>query len=113
MPRVRFGTVHLYNNYYNCTKNNYCIGTGVESRIRAERCYFDTVKKPWNDMKGMARNAEIGWEGHKFVDADVPDYAPNKWPVFEVPYKFTMDKVDDVNRLVTDPVNGAGNCMTR
>jgi pectate lyase len=36
-----------------------------------------------------------------------------EYPVFTPPYSFTMDKVEDVKRLVTDPVYGAGNCLAR
>ncbi|MBE1443770.1 pectate lyase [Paenibacillus sp. OAS669] len=45
-PRVRFGQVHLYNNYYEGTFNNesypflYAIGVGFESHIVAQNNYF-------------------------------------------------------------------------
>jgi len=41
-PRVRYGMVHLYNNYYrNITA--YAIGRGVGSQIYSEQNYFDNV----------------------------------------------------------------------
>jgi len=113
MPRVRFGKVHLYNNYYHCRGNNYCIGTGVESSIRVERSVFDGVKRPWNDMGGTERDAVIGWKDLRFVDCEAPGYAPNSWPVFEPPYEYSMHRLDEVKKLVTDPESGAGNCLSR
>jgi pectate lyase len=44
-PRVRFGEVHVYNNYYEHSNNSeyefsYAIGAGKESKIYAENNYF-------------------------------------------------------------------------
>ena len=110
---MRFGPVHLYNNYYSNTGNAYCIGIGVHSRIRVENSHFNNVNRPWSDMGGMKKDGKIGWKGLKLEKASMPSFAPNSFPVFKPPYKFTMDKVDDVERLVTDPTHGAGNCLTR
>lgn len=44
-PRVRFGKVHVYNNYYklvNIPKYGYSWGVGLESAIYAENNYFQT-----------------------------------------------------------------------
>jgi pectate lyase len=113
MPRVRFGTVHVYNNFYGCANNSYCIGTGVECHIRVESCSFENVNNPWNDINGMANGGEIGWNNLKLLQATQPTYAPNKWPVFTPSYTFVMDKVDDIKGLVTDRVYGAGNRLSR
>jgi pectate lyase len=112
-PRVRYGHVHLYNNYYNNTGNAYCVGIGVHSRIRLENSHFDSINNPWNDMGGMKKDGQLGWKGIKFEKCSQPDFAPNKFPVFEPPYSFVMDKVEDVKRLLMDPVYGAGNRLIR
>jgi pectate lyase len=47
-PRVRFGQVHVYNNYYRIKKTpgyQYSWGVGIESAIYAERNFFRTDKK--------------------------------------------------------------------
>jgi pectate lyase len=47
-PRVRFGQVHVYNNYYKIVNNptyGYSWGVGVESQIYAENNYFKTDQK--------------------------------------------------------------------
>ena len=47
MPRVRFGQVHVYNNYYsNLTGGGYCQGVGVECHILVENNYYDGVTMP-------------------------------------------------------------------
>lgn len=47
MPRVRFGRVHLFNNYYNAPGNNNCIRAARDSEILVENNYFDSVKNVW------------------------------------------------------------------
>ncbi|NPC92277.1 pectate lyase [Bacillus sp. WMMC1349] len=60
-PRVRFGMVHMYNNYFKSTKKsyNYSWGIGFSSKIYAESNYFDLPKgtkpdKIINVFKGNA-----------------------------------------------------------
>lgn len=47
MPSIRFGTVHLFNNYFNAPGNNYCIRTRINSEILVENNFFEDVKNPW------------------------------------------------------------------
>ncbi len=47
-PRVRFGQVHVYNNYYKIVDNPgyaYSWGVGIESKIYAENNYFQSDQK--------------------------------------------------------------------
>ena len=106
MPRVRFGYVHIYNNYYNSSNTNYCIGTGFECHVRVENCIFDNVSQPWKDWGALTSGGEIGWDGLKFVGSTQPTYISNSYPVFELPYSFSMDSVGDVKDIVRA---GAGN----
>ena len=41
MPRVRFGQVHVVNNYYNSSGNSYCVGAGFESDLLVENNVFE------------------------------------------------------------------------
>uniref|UniRef100_UPI00098B036B pectate lyase family protein n=2 Tax=Bacillus sonorensis TaxID=119858 RepID=UPI00098B036B len=53
-PRVRYGKVHIYNNYFKSTKNyNYSWGVGYSSKIYAEDNYFEMPEgtKPQKLMK--------------------------------------------------------------
>jgi len=115
MPRVRYGHVHIYNNYYNSVGNPYCIGTGFECHIRLENTYFENTNNPWREQAigALASGGEIDWNNLKFVNCVQPTYINNSYPVFSPPYQFEMDSVDDVKSLVTDPVYGAGNRLAR
>lgn len=46
MPRVRYGQIHMVNNYFNSTGNNHCIRAGREANIRVESNYFESVRTP-------------------------------------------------------------------
>jgi pectate lyase len=52
-PRVRFGQVHIYNNYYKIVDSPgyvYSWGVGIESKIYAENNYFQTDQKVTPDQ---------------------------------------------------------------
>jgi len=110
MPRVRFGHVHIYNNYYNSVGNGYCIGIGYECHIRVENTHFEHINNAWADYGGTG-NGEFGWAALKFEGCSQPTFMPNTFPVFTPPYAYTMDPVDNVKDLTTDPIYGAGNCL--
>jgi uncharacterized repeat protein (TIGR02543 family) len=46
MPRVRYGQIHMVNNYFNSTGNNHCVRAGREANIRVESNYFESVRTP-------------------------------------------------------------------
>lgn len=106
MPSVRYGQVHIYNNYYSSAASEFCIGIGAHSRIRVENTYFDHVKGAWIDRDGMANDAQMGRDGLKLVNTSTPLFAPNLFPVFTLPYSYSMDPVDQVKDMV---IAGAGN----
>lgn len=106
LPRVRFGFVHIYNNYYNAPDSGYCVGIGYECHIRLENTHFENVSKPWSDYGGV-NNGELGWANLKFTNASQPTFMPNTYPtIFTPPYSYTLDDVEAVKSLVTA---GAGN----
>jgi pectate lyase len=47
MPSVRFGRVHVYNNYFNSVGNHYCTRTRLYAEVLVENNYFDNVFNPW------------------------------------------------------------------
>ena len=85
MPRVRFGHVHIYNNYYNSNSTGYCVGVGFECHIRLENTHFDDVNSPWADYDDDNDNGEIGWAGLKFTNTSQPTFVANSFPVFTPP----------------------------
>lgn len=106
MPFVRYGQVHIYNNYYSSTDNEFCIGIGAHSRIRVENTCFDHVRGAWEDLDGVANDGQMGRDGLKMVNTSTPLFAPNLFPVFALPYSYSMDPVDQVKNMV---MAGAGN----
>jgi pectate lyase len=106
MPFVRYGQVHIYNNYYSSAESEFCIGIGAHSRIRVENTCFDHVRGAWEDLDGIANDGQMGRDGLKMVNTSTPLFAPNLFPVFTLPYSYSMDPVDQVKDKVTA---GAGN----
>jgi pectate lyase len=65
MPRVRFGRVHVYNNFYNSPGNNNCIRAARDSEILVENNYFDSVKNVWE------RYVTVGVDGKVFAAGNI------------------------------------------
>lgn len=60
MPRVRFGKVHIVNNYFNSTVSNKCVAAGKEASIRVENNTFERVKNPIDLMSGFTAVTSVG-----------------------------------------------------
>jgi pectate lyase len=60
MPRVRFGKVHLINNYFNSTVSNKCIAAGFEADLKVENNVFEGVKTPIDLMTGYTAVTAVG-----------------------------------------------------
>ena len=105
MPRVRYGQVHVYNNYYSdLVYGGYCVGVGCGSRIRVESNYFDSVYTPWKDYyTGESYPAgHIGWDaGNVYFNCTQPTWAANEYStIFTPPYDYTLDDASDVPAMV-------------
>lgn len=121
-PRVRFGQVHVYNNYYKIVNNpryGYSWGVGIESKIYAENNYFQTDQSITPDQlikvyKGTAIHESgtrlNGTPGGGFTDllaaynaANDPDLSGN---VGWTPTLFT--EIQDAQRVVPAVESGSG-----
>ena len=120
MPRVRFGRVHLFNNFYNSPGNNNCIRAARDSEILVENNYFDSVKNVWE----LYRTGE-GADGKVFASGNIEvnttwsagdDSGSVQIPGTDVlstdanglnppPYSYVMDAAAGISSAVT---NGAG-----
>lgn len=107
MPRVRFGRVHVYNNYYGAAGSNYCIGVGNDCQILSQNCYFDGQAMAWKNYSASGHQGLIRFSGHVYVNCSQPTWAPNS-TVFTPPYSVTLDAASNVKSIVTNSSSGAG-----
>jgi pectate lyase len=97
MPRVRFGDVHVFNNYYTPVGSSYCIRPGVEANLLVENNYFDGQDEPFDTTDPTASIAATG-----NVFAPDPVEEPMQGDVFEPPYPYmhVLDDAADVPGIV-------------
>ena len=108
MPRVRFGRVHVYNNYYGAAGSNYNVGLGNDCQVLLETCYFDSQTLPWKNYSASGHQGTIHWNtGNVFVSTTVPTWAPNS-TVFTPPYSYSLTAGSSVKSVVTNASTGAG-----
>jgi pectate lyase len=107
MPRMRFGHVHLLNNYYSSGGNNYCIGAGVEARVIVENNAFAGVNDP-NILYDDEPSAGLTASGNQYEDTKGLQNGDQGQPVPPLPADYVpcpTDPASDVPALV---MAGAG-----
>lgn len=110
MPSVRWGNVHVFNNYYNAPGNNYCIRTRIEAEVLVENNYFENVQNPWERFittgtPGKLRasgNVKVNTTEVTAADRVIPDGTDT---VFTPPYPYTLESGSTVKASV---MAGAG-----
>lgn len=114
MPRVRYGQVHVYNNYYGCPPksptNDYAIGVGIESSILFENSCLEDISNTWWDWTNNGIPGEIEWRNLHLVRTELSTWATNS-DVFDPPYTYTMNSSANAKSIVTYSTYGAGNCL--
>jgi pectate lyase len=99
MPSVRFGRVHVYNNYYNCSGNNYCIRARLYSQCLIENNYFDNVDNPYYILVTSGEKGKIQASGNFFQNC-TGRIDPGQDIVFMPPYPYTLDKAADLPGVI-------------
>jgi len=102
MPRVRFGQVHAFNNYFTSSGNNYCIRAGRDAHILAERNYFQGVKDPleFNSSADQA-TANITARDNVFKSTSGSQSTGGGGAAFtNPPYSAAMDAASNVPSVV-------------
>ncbi|MFA5293245.1 MAG: carbohydrate-binding protein [Phycisphaerae bacterium] len=109
MPSVRFGKAHIYNTYFDCPGNNYCIRTRLYAQCLVENNYFKDVQNPWQRYVTSAG----GDPGLLYASGNILDNVT--WvvgddsdvvlidgtdTVFTPPYSYTLDNAEDIPALV-------------
>jgi pectate lyase len=95
MPNVRFGQVHVVNNYYRSEKNEFCIGANFEADMLIESNVFEWVNDPIRYLSS-AKAAEM--KNNLFIA--VSGKKTGKGKAFTPPYPYTITAVEDVESLV-------------
>jgi pectate lyase len=109
-PRLMYGQGHVYNNYYSCTGNSYCVGVGSYGMALIENNNFKGVKNPHQFMYDLfchitakgnvydnttgAKDTGLGGT-RKETGQDF-----NVTPFASAPYKYAMDNASSVPSLV-------------
>ncbi|MBN2547030.1 MAG: hypothetical protein JXB50_14610 [Spirochaetes bacterium] len=115
MPSVRWGRVHVFNNYYNAPGNNYCVRTRIGAEVLVENNYFENVRNPWERYVTTGTPGKIRTIGNVLINCffeagedsedniiEIPD---GNDTVFTPPYTYTLDAASNVKSIV---ITGAG-----
>lgn len=107
MPSLRYGRAHIYNNYYNCPGDIYCVWSRIQAECLIENNYFKDVYDPYVNNRDGAPVEEwgkIGASGN-ILDNCTGTVHPGTDTVFTPPYSYTLDNAADIPIIVQ---NGAG-----
>ena len=112
MPRVRFGKVHVFNNYYHYqavsgdTGQNYAVAAGHLSKLLVESNYFDGTNNPltWAPTTDASdTSAELVQRNNQFVNTTGDQV--QRGSSFSPPYPYTADAAAQIKSSV---MAGAG-----
>ena len=107
MPRVRFGQVHVVNNYFNSKQASYCVRAGIEADILVESNYFDSVSTPidlyQNNFTAVTERNNVFnvTSGNKIGSGTS----------FTPPYSLIITPAANIKSIVSNPTCGAGATM--
>jgi len=96
MPRVRFGQVHVVNNLYTSTGNDYCILAGTEADLRVEYNIFKNVNEPINLSKNTFTAVEV--LENRFIN--VKGNISGNGKAFTPPYKVEIIPLDYLEEII-------------
>lgn len=104
MPRVRFGQVHIVNNYFSSTVSKSCIQAGFEANLLVESNIFENVKNPIDLMDKTATAVQT--RSNVFTNTSGTS-AGNGIQAFIPPYSITILDTAGVKSTITG-ASGAG-----
>ncbi|WP_308992361.1 Ig-like domain-containing protein [Mariniflexile litorale] len=116
MPRIMYGQLHAYNNYYTAAGNGYCIGVGSYGAALIQNNYFKNVNNPHqfmydvychinangNTYDNTSGSQNTGLGGSRHVGGQ-ESFWPEDFTV--APYPVSMDNASNVPSIV---MSGAG-----
>ncbi|WP_315451847.1 pectate lyase [uncultured Selenomonas sp.] len=111
-PRVRFGKVHVYNNYYQTDDENgayryaYSLGVGKNSKIYAENNVADIDGRTYQDFVKVFGGTEFTAVNNIFNDEKIDAFNEYLSPVAWTPERYI--KIDDVSAVKEKVLQHAG-----
>ena len=112
LPRVRFGQVHVYNNYFSSDATNgeyayaYALGIGKNSQIYAENNVADIVGKDYTSFVKVFGGKQLTTVNNMFNGQIIDTFNDTLTPVDWKPELFT--KIDPVNEVKENVLHNAG-----
>ena len=105
IPSVRFGSAHIYNNYYDCQSDEqiYCIWSRLHAECLIQNNYFKEVKDPYvTDRDNKYTEEEMGKieASGNIIDNCTGFVHPGTDDVFDPPYEYTLDDASFVPAIV-------------
>lgn len=100
MPMARFGTIHIFNCYYNCSGNKVAINPRKDSEFLIENNYFASGVNVFSQTDAKA----YVWHDNYFEES----YKPSNKGSVSIPYQYSLYDAHDVAAVVSNPDNGAG-----
>ena len=107
MPRVRFGKVHMVNNYFNSTASSQCVQAGFEADLLVESNVFENVHVP---IDLMANNS-TGVTVQNNIFTNTTGNRAGSGTAFTPPYTLTITPAANVKSIVSNSFCGAGATM--
>ena len=99
-PRVRYGQVHLYNNLWTSSGNNYCIGVGANANILSQNNVFIGVSDPMDTQNYSNGSSVAHAAGNIYTSTSGMTADLNGGSVFTPPYTVTLDAASGVEAAV-------------
>lgn len=100
MPRVRFGKVHLFNNYYSSAGNTNGIGVGVSGSVLIENNVFRDIRNPHYFVSAAEQSAFITVRGNVYSNVSGSQTTGGAGASLTVPYAFVSDAASTVEARV-------------
>lgn len=112
LPRVRFGQVHVYNNYFASDTTNgeyayaYALGVGKNSQIYAENNVADIAGKDYSSFVKVFGGKQLTTVNNMFNGQIIDTFNDTLTPVDWKPELFTT--IDPVNEVKENVLHNAG-----
>ena len=112
LPRVRFGQVHVYNNYFASDTTNgeyvyaYALGVGKNSQIYAENNVADIAGKDYTSFVKVFGGKQLTTVNNMFNGQIIDTFNDTLTPVDWKPELFTT--IDSVNEVKENVLHNAG-----